>query len=371
MNYPYFDFFTLVLYILIGLLEYKVIKSHIKHPKGKSLVLGAVLLLLFATSRKVASCLGGMDALNYENIFLNCLNQSLEYDSLEFLFSGFTRTVRRLTGDPVIYRLCCYSLIVCGYFIFIKNFCPREISAIPFVLLIYPFILSFNTMRTSMAISIILIGLVLLKRRRYLCAVVIIMSSVFFHRISIIIVPFLLLYIVSNRLNIFRSRKRFIICLGVLMSIGVVLAKYLQQYMLLFDVLEGNDAYYIERNVEASILSTLASLVPLILIVIFWLVTWDENINKKNNLLALLVFYDIAVFPAAFILGIWRINEYMYIPRLLLWGILLYSFRQRFSVSSRQTIDFTFLLAFSVWLIDRINAVWDPAGLMPYVLIWF
>ena len=166
MFQPYFDLDTLLLYIAIGLCTVFFVRTNINsNKKGYSFFILFILLLVFSVSRKVGINLGGMDAFSYENIFIN-LDFARLIENNEFLFVYFTDIIRSFTANPVIYRLFCYALIIFSYIYFIKEFCPKNASSIPYLLVMYPLLMSFNTMRNSMAMAMILIGLVLMNRKK-------------------------------------------------------------------------------------------------------------------------------------------------------------------------------------------------------------
>lgn len=366
---PFFDIPSLLLFLTIGLCMVLLI-HYGSHNKKENLVVAAVILLLFAVSRKVSYGLGGIDAISYENIFLQ-RDFSRLIENNEFLFVWFTRFIRNFTDSPVVYRFFCYLLISFSYFFFIKEFLPRRSSSIPFLLVVYLYLLSFNTMRNSMAVALILIGLTFLKKEIRFLSILFIISAVFVHRMSIVYVPFVLFYYLFKRNNQLISKKAFIIFVVVSLSLSVVVGEAFQSYMMMAEALEGTDAYYIGANQGESFLSATALVVPLFLLAFFWIIAGNKQIAEEHRLLYLMIIYDIVIFPCTFIFGMWRANEYMYIPRLTMWAILIYSFCLKFAASNRLFIKAIFLLSFIFWFIDRIEGSYIDAGLMPYVLDWF
>ena len=80
--------------------------------------------------------------------------------------------------------------------------------------------------------------------------------------------------------------------------------------------------------------------------------------------LEILIAFDCIIIPVAAVFGIWRANEYMYLPRLSLWGVIVFSIAQKFARNSRSLI----YLLFFIWLVYRILREWEPNGLMPYIV---
>lgn len=344
------------------------VKSYTKSKGNRDLVRALVLFVIFAISRQVHYSLGGEDSYNYEMSFLS---SKQELPDMELLFAYFTRAIRNITSSPIIYRFFCYLLIGSGYFYFIKTFCPRKSSAIPYIALIIPFILSFNTMRSSMAAAIILLGMVFLQEKRYFWATVFCLAAVFFHRMAALFVPFLLFYLIFKNGWLFKSRIRFLVIVFSIIFVSVFCVSLVKDYIILLGALDSTDSYYLTRNSDASILSASSYLLPLVLIGGFIFISRFKELYEEHPLLMLMVVYDIVIFPASFMLGMWRVNEFFYVARLTMWAILIYQFRFRFTPSSRQLVTFMFLGGFILWTVNRINAVWKDASLMPYLLNWF
>ena len=309
--------------------------------------------------------------MNYESIFLDSLKEDSRFATLEFIFEYYNRFLRLLTSSTIVYRLVSYSIIACSYFVFIKNVCPRKASSIPYILLVFPFILSFNTMRSSLAASIILFGLVSLKNKRIIISILLFISAVFIHRMSIIFLPYFCFYFFYTTFHIYDNKKRLLL-ITVLLIIAITLcATALRNYIVNFlPSISSTDSYYITSNIGQSVFSYISYLLPLLLLMVFWFIVSDNIFNKQNAFLLSIVLYDVIISPASFIFGMWRTNEYLYIARLTLWAVLIYKFRKEFHITSRPIINSIFVLCFMIWLYNRINATWEDSAIMPYQLTW-
>lgn len=368
--YPYFDLATLILYIALGCVFAIFVRLYNRYSDNRYLYLAAILFVLFSISRSVDYGLGGMDAKSYEQDFLYCLtaNHGIE---IEPLFLYFTQFIRKLTDNPIIYRLFCYSIIAFGYISFIRNFCPKKFSSIPYVALILPFVLSFNTMRSSMAASLVLFGLVYLKKGNWFWATILILSSVFVHRMSVLFVPLLFFYYIFRNGWIYKTKFRFVISIVAFVCLSVIIAKFLQSYIVMLGILEGADGSYIMFNEGKSFFSATPFVLPLILLIGFILISSFERVYIEHSLLTVIVIYDIIIYPASFILGMWRASEFLYVARLTMWAILIHQFCQRFNLQGRLFVQSIFYVGFIAWIVNRINANWEDAALMPYILNWF
>lgn len=375
--YPYFDISSLFLYIIIGLAGASCLNLSINYKtnplyhRNNGYILFFLIYVILASARMVTVGAVGTDALGYEEIFLTSLTSFSRFEEQEFLFGIFNKGIRLLTDSPVIYRFICFSIITFAYIFFIKSFCIKGVSCLPFIVLMIPYLKSFNTMRSSMAIAVILCGLVFLKDRRTLWGVILICISVLIHRMSILYVLFLPFYAIFRHYKYTNSNIKLIIVVSTLTIIGYYLALQVQHYAIAFSLLDGADAYYISKNLNGSILDAAITVIPLILLSIMWLVCNNRlNSSKNISFLELMVSFDIIITPIANILGMWRANEYFYLGRLVFWSYLIPVFCSGFKVQSRVIIKVLLAILFTAWLIYRITREWEPCGLMPYKLFF-
>lgn len=375
--YPYFDIQSLLLYVFIGLISAYTInmsvnyKVNLLYPKQTGYIFFYIAFAALASLRLVTNGIVGTDASGYEDIFLNSLSSSSRFEEQDILFGLFNKFVRLFVSSPIIYRFICYSIIVVAYLFFIKSFCKKGISCIPFIVLMIPFLKSLNTMRTSMAIALILLGLVLLKDRKTASGVILIFLSVLVHRMSILYVMFLPFYAIFKHYNFTASNIKLIIVVSSLTVIGYYLALQVQQYAIALSLLDGSDAYYISKNLDASIWESAITLIPLILISVMWIICNRQlSDTKEISFLKLMISFDIIITPIANILGMWRANEYFYLGRLAFWSYLISIFCCKFEIRSRLLLKIVFGVLFTSWLVYRITREWEPCGLMPYKLFF-
>ncbi len=376
--YPYFDYSSLILYVLIGLLSSYMINISINYRKNPiythqtGYICFYILFVSVASLRLITfNGIGGIDAFEYERLFLNALSSESRFEEQDILFGLFNKAVRLFIENPVVYRFICYSIITLAYIYFIKSFCKKGVSCLPFIVLMIPFLKSFNTMRSSMAIAVILCGLVFLKDRRTLWGVILICTSVLIHRMSILYVLFLPFYASFKHYRYTNSNIKLIIVISTLTIIGYYLALQVQQYAIALSLLDGADAYYISKNLNGSILDAAVTVIPLILLSVMWLLC-NKRLQYDRNIsfLELMVSFDIIIAPIANILGMWRANEYFYLGRLVFWSYLIPVYCSGFKVQSRVIIKVLLAILFTAWLTYRITREWEPCGLMPYKLFF-
>lgn len=372
--YPYFDYSSLILYVLIGLFSSYMIDISINYKKNSTYtrqtgyICFYIIFVTLASLRLITfNGIGGIDAFEYERLFLNALSSDSRFEEQDILFGLFNKTIRFFIESPVIYRFICYSIITLAYIYFIKSFCKKGVSCLPFIVLMIPYLKSFNTMRSSIAIAVILCGLVLLKDRRTLLGVILICISVLIHRMSILYVLFLPFYAIFRHYKYTNSNIKLIIVISTLTIIGYYLALQVQQYAIALSLLDGADAYYISKNLNGSILDAAVTVIPLILLSVMWLLCNRRlKYDKSISFLELMISFDIIITPIANILGMWRANEYFYLGRLVFWSYLIPVYCSGFKVQSRVIIKVLLAILFTAWLTYRITREWEPCGLMPY-----
>ncbi len=370
----YYSFGSIIFYYIIGLGCASWIRLTISeyYYYDKKIMFGLLCFMLsvVAALRYVSyGGIGGMDASTYEYMFLNPNSERLT--RLEEIFVFYTQFMATITSSPIIYRFFSYGIITMGYGIFLYNFCrSKKISVIPFILIIFIYLRSFNTMRTSMAIAVFTIGLVLLYKKRTYLAMVLIISTVFIHRMSILYVCFLPFYYMYKNYN-FNTNKRIFIFLIIYASLGYFLALKVQSYVLLFMSLSENDVFYLTRSLNYSIFSKIPLIFQHVLMLIA-LTFWNNKLPKTSSVhfLRLLVIFDIIIIPVSVIFGMWRALEYLYIPRLVMWSYLIPTIAKCYKKEYNLLINSSFFIIFSFWLLFRINQEWQPAGLLPYKLIF-
>ena len=378
--FPHYSFGTLILYVVCALLSTLCLRISIKAKplKGDTNYTGYlglyVIYILLAVLRYVGPYgLVGIDSYQYETLFLNCLNSFTRFEEQDLLYGFLTKLIRHVTSNPVIFRFIWYSVIIFGYIFFIKTFSRRWISVIPFIALMIPYLKSLNTMRSSIAAAVILIGICLFYRKYKISGILLIISAVFIHRMSIIFTLFIPFYWIFNKYKIAASRTKLLAFSSVIIIIGYTLAIRLQSYVIANNMLEGADMYYIQKTQGGNIFAGVVVLFPLVLILAMWLIC-QKRIKKLHvnipPLLTMMVIYDIILTPAAMIMGMWRANEYFLCARLMLWAYLIPVFLTFFKPETRNVVRLGFFFGFTGWLIYRILREWEPCGLMPYLFIW-
>ena len=384
MYHLYFDVWTCALYTIVGIVgailinKFMCLSSSLnpilirRRKRQASLATGLFffIYLCLAVFRKVTPEIGGLDTANYINNFLTIHSGGIdrhENAALEWGFQTLTGAFRSITDEYKLYFTFMYSLIVCGYIYFIKKMCPRGLVYIPFISLMYPYFRSFNTMRTSVAISILLIGLCYLDKNKWK-SLIIMLSSVLIHRISFLYVLVWPFYYLHKKYFPIIRRRDFIFIAIIGVTVVYFVSLQLQQYVLLYQVVEGGDASYLRSTLDLNIFQKYPMYTGQLLLfgfVVFKYKTikWEGNVD----VLRILFLYDLWMTPAALILGMFRFVEYFYLVRLSLWSIIIYILIKRKPQTNALFIKGIFCVVFVTWLVIRIYKEWEATGTSPYI----
>lgn len=371
----YFEYSTAILYVIIGIIGTSILRRSM-NPRlsialqNRYLTLFVLLFALFAACRQVSPGIGGRDALSYiedfEDAMVSGVGERKGATNIEPGFLLINYSIRYITDNWRIYFALLYGFIAFSYAYTIRKLSTTYMVFIPMVLLSYLYIKGFNTLRSHCAISVMLIGLTYIDTKKWR-SLVILLSSILIHRMSIIFVPIWFFYHILKKYLTDMSRMWFVVIgiAGVIFSF--LAAKFLQNYILLIGLLEGTDAFYLEKNVGSNILDSypmfFAHAVLFFAISVFYnKIFWSD----KDKVLRTLFLYDLWIVPAGLILGMWRFANYLYVLRLCLWGIILYNFKRSKSPNTRQLIDLVAWFIFIAWFIFRFSREWEDTGTSPY-----
>lgn len=391
MNYSaYFDIWTTILYVTVGVLG-SIFISAFKKPVFNLASQNAIVarhnrerlyMFLFfflyvslAVFRKVTYEIGGTDAQNYINNF-NLILQHGGIDrtgnvELELGFQFLTRLVRSITSEYKIYFFICYGIIAYGYIKFIRDVCPRGGIYLPFILLMYPYFRGFNTMRTSLAIAFVLIGLTYLDKMKWRSLLFFIIA-ILIHRVSILFVLVWPYYVLFKKPMMKLTRAKFaVVALGGVF-LTFMFAMSLRQYILLFSLMDDTELSYMESALDDNILMRWPLyLGPLMLFLAIFLFYKKIPRNSQTLFLRTLFVFDIWMIPAALVLGMWRFIEFFYLVRLSLWTVVLPIMVGHKSDYKKIIVKSSAFIIFVAWLVIRVYKEWEATSVSPYILDLF
>lgn len=351
-------------------IRYKSLNNNCKISKFEYFLF-IVLYCVFATFRKVDNDIGGADALNYieifENIKKNGITDFVRGDFKELVFYYYQYILHCISDNYKIFFAVTYGIIAYSYIYCIKNYIKEEISYIPFILLIFPYLKSFCTLRTSFAIALFLFGVVQLRKNKILSAIFFI-ASIFVHRMSIVFTFIWFFYYIMKELISDMKGLRLGIFLSVSIFLSVIAARGIQYYFLNNRILYATDNWYLKQSVNRAIFDFWPMyFAQLILLLTLLLFEKQDRLSESYEEIRLFCIFDFILCPACLILGLWRANEYLYVFRLLLWGYLISAIGKKFEKRSRIIYKIVVFFVFLSWLVFRIWSEWDSLKIMPYI----
>lgn len=391
-QYIYWSWPTMILYIMMGTIPVLCIRraSRIKPRICRVLKLfnsvkltvysdrtlyyfaAWFIIVFFATVRVADGIYGGADSIGYIKDFL-------EAEKLEpSLIKGLTIQNYREPGYMILvkilhflipnnqyaYFVAVYGIIAFIFLWFISCFADKidNFSVLP--LFIYPFILSFNTLRETLAIIFVLIGIVCLDKNKNMFHVIfwfLIAGFIHFTALLFMAVPFM--YWIANN-NFFQkklaltSKNRFIGWILIFFAASNILVKFIVAI-----IMQTHFHHYIGRAMH---LSALVRYIAIALMLIFFY----KRLNQKypsHKILYWVSAFDLVLWPLSSALNFWRADEYFSIIRAIVWCDIGEIFTEKFMNRKRKLshiIEYTISM---VWFSYRIYKTYYSSSLMPYV----
>jgi len=384
--YSHWDWGSMIFYFflsVVGCFSLVVVKKReCKTGKKQSIIsfpyiVWFILWTIVASYRYVGHGVGGADALAYIYYFKNCFSSNLPsyYTHYDLLFQFINKFIRFFTGNYYLFFILIYGFIVYSIILFVNEFCPKKTNFIPFVLMFYIYLRSFNTLRSNLAIAFILISLVLFNKEKKVFGYLLLFSSFFIHKAAIIYILIVVLYKMYQNNKI---KLRHCIWFAVIFT---MIAQFTQSHLLPYfgDSLNGAYVSYSRRSLYASFFDNywkiaFGQLLLLLFIVVFnrtinnYIISIDENGEKRRikNIFTLCCF-DLSSVYLTYILGMWRGYEFLYLARLILWSQIIYIIQQKVSINTKRLINIITVIVFMFYLYNRIYSTWDDSNLMPYV----
>lgn len=332
---------------------------------------------IIATFRYVSNWTGGTDAPGYIEAYVNCHNPNLldDHTLSDIAFYYYNYILRYITSDYHLYFALSYGFIAFAFIYFVTYFSRKENSAIPFIMVFYLYLRGFNTLRSNLAIALLLFSIVMLARSRIKTCILLLIICCLTHKMFFVyglVIPFLLL---------FRNRNMNVKLFLIFGAVTYLLAGVFQIWFILFassQDLGGAYAAYASKSLDSETGFAYVTAFGQILLALFLIVLYRKKVRKESarlmvishdnrfHLLTLMCYFDFILIPFSYIMGIWRGDECLYLARITMWSYLLgIIFRNRTS-SLRRIGSFITFIIFVSWLVFRINRTFEDSNLMPY-----
>ena len=388
---PQWSTATLVLYLIMGLVPLVAIKNEDAQlarggrrtaPVAFGYVAWAVVWIVFATWRGIGQGYGGSDAPTYVAYFQVCLDpnsDNLYVQHSDLGFALINQALRWVTSDYHVLFVILYGLIVFSYIYVVKTFRIKSASLAPLIAIVFIYVRGFTSLRMNVAVALILFSICFLFRGRLKSAILLAVCSVFIHKASILYVCFLLVYFYDKKKGL-SLVKCFIGMAVATVAAGLVQNLFLNSSMSFFD--NGAYAYYATNSIGGSFFDSFwkiafGQILLLAMLILFnkpiasYINSLSEEDAAKARFIKSVVLFDLATIPVTYVLGVWRGYEYLYIFRLLMWGIVISAICVGLNRQSKWAINVVTILLFAAWIGNRWLATYQDSALMPYVFQLF
>lgn len=365
---------TLIFYIGLSMIIALLFKIAIQKKENKNNLYILIYIILFgllnfiAVFRYIDVKIGGTDAIAYIKLFNEAtlvpfnLIKIITLNGKEYLFYNMFYIFRIFTIDYHYVFFLIYSIIILAYIVFItKNFKTTK-RYIVLMLMILPYLNSFNVIRNSFAGAIGLIALNKLKDNKKVTFYILSIIATLIHYTAIILIVFEI-YNSFFKKKILKKSKNIKVIYALIIILELILYPVLINYL-------ANSGYSTYLGLQYSLLGY----IPILILFIATEIT-KKDLTKRIEEDENIIFYNAFIFYCLLLPilipfnGPSRLNIYFEIPRFIIWGYVLDIFQNRikqFKGRSEYIYNFILTAIIIMWIIFRIFRTWEAAGIMPY-----
>ena len=387
--YPHWSLSTTVLYSVMGFFGSVVIlnvqKQDIQIPfyKNKSYICWLLFWTFIATFRCIEGGAGGNDAGAYYLYFLNSFDiHGYELTALELYdsnlgFRWYNRILRLISDNQMYFLFVTHGIMLAFVIKFLDYFRFRKMSIVPFFLVVFWYIRGFCTIRSNLATAILLLSLIFLVDKRYKQSIVLAIISFLFHKMMIVYALFIPFYWYSQHKKI--TFKQIIIAILLLSLSTTLLTTYIFGGNVFGSEFSEHYSNYSDASMEVGFFGNFWKIAFEQIILGVMLLLFQKRIIIAASKMSSLEFrkfqviwyaclFDCLLIPICSAFGIWRGYEIFYIPRLVMWAILLKVLEPR-SVKLQVLYTILCIGLFYGWFLQKTSAesFWKDTTLMPYV----
>jgi hypothetical protein len=387
--YPHWSLSTTVLYSVMGFFGSVVIlnvqKQNIQIPfyKNKNYICWLLFWTFIATFRCIEGGAGGNDAGAYYLYFLNSFDiHGYELTALELYdsnlgFRWYNRILRLISDNQMYFLFVTHGIMLAFVIKFLDYFRFRKMSIVPFFLVVFWYIRGFCTIRSNLATAILLLSLIFLVDKRYKQSIVLAIISFLFHKMMIVYALFIPFYWYSQHKKI--TFKQIIIAILLLSLSTTLLTTYIFGGNVFGSDFSEHYSNYSDASMEVGFFGNFWKIAFEQIILGVMLLLFQKRIIIAASKMSSLEFrkfqviwyaclFDCLLIPICSAFGIWRGYEIFYIPRLVMWAILLKVLEPR-SVKLQVLYTILCIGLFYGWFLQRTSAesFWKDTTLMPYV----
>lgn len=386
---PHWEFFSIFFYIILALTglicmayikEKKVDANASNFLKNWGAIVWVGIWTFFTTFRLVTKGTGGTDAPNYIHFFEHCLDERytpwMKHAGADILFKWINQAIRYLTDDYHLYFIAIYGFMIGCYVYFLKAFSHSKCNIAPYVLTFFLVVRGFSSIRSNLAIAFIMLACVFLLRKEMKKAYALVICSILIHKAALLFalcIPFC---------HIFYQRRMSMKWILLSMFLSYIFGLAFQQWFIQFTHgvdLKGVYGSYASHSLSTSYFNSAWKIafeqLVLACVALFYesrikllgLLSPDETKKRSIRLIWLLFIFDILLIPINYILDIWRGYEFMYLPRIVLWAIILHLCTRDLSKDMRVILTVAFTVIFLAWMVFRWYNTYEDSHLLPYI----
>lgn len=388
---PYWSLETTILYTLMGLVCVWGISMVIKYPttkpfyKNKYYQTWFCIWTFIAAFRFIDGGAGGTDAIGYYYYFLKSFDihgwemTPLGLYDTNLGFRWYNRILRLVSDNQIYYLAITHGIMLFCVIKFIDFFKFKKVSVIPFFLIVFWYVRGFCTIRSNLASAILLISLIYLAQNKYRQSIITAIVAVLFHKMMILYAMFIPFYWYAQKKKI--KLKLVVVFLILISMVATAFTTFVFGGNLMGDEFTDHYGVYSENASEVGFLGNFwkiafEQIVLGVLMVIFRKSTFEYKRSCCNlfdsvkfDIIWYSCLFDMLLIPICSSFGIWRGYEVFYIPRLVMWSLLLGVLTPK-----DRKIKFIYImficLMFYGWFFQRLSAesFWLETNLMPYIL---
>ncbi len=368
---------TLLLYIsiafIIALLFRKTIIEKNKKKKLREYIIYYfiiyIILIIFSCFRTVGQNIGGADSINYINMFENVQKPvfdiilTLKFSGNEYIFFYLLYLVRCITSDYHIMFFVLYSIIITSYIFFVHKEIHNVNDWGMLLLLILPYIMSFNIVRNCLAVSITIFAIYFLKEKKNKLFILFEVCAFLTHYTAVITLIFYFYYkIFANKL--LHNKKIYIILLVISYMMTIT---FIPIAINLF--LKSGYSGYVGSDI--SLFGYFAPKILLLICIYFFYDSLYKELENNNQIIYLSYFSFLClILPMVVYLGgANRIILYFDFAIMILWINIQKIIKEKIKYNGKtikQYIQIFSIIFVVLWIVFKIHDIGFSYGIMPY-----
>ena len=279
-----------------------------------------------------------------------------EASGYEIGYLIFNKIIYVISGGNITALLFAISIIyLTSLYFFIRKLSPNRFLSIFLFLSIGIYNTSMNNLRSTMALSLVLLSLCLYMNKKYLFSILLVVLGIFFHKTVVVFLLFYLLLLIKN------NAVFTVLCvlLVILFTLGfqvfsVLILRFFPRYADYFNLASSGGGYF------------LMAFLAFLAVIIYMLAKKDFWANRSNTMLyKMLIFAIVLQFVSIRISFFSRAVFYFLYSIIILLPLVFEQFKNRDLKILAYIITIIGMTAFYIYIL-----VGDSASTVPYEFIF-